>query len=88
MAVTGDAFNFKSSPIDDINSKNPKTKLKSSRKYSTNHIIPKSRHYHIAGYFQKEFIFGYFEEAFLFENKLVTAFLQKLIPTTKINSIT
>ena len=35
-------------------------------------------HMHIAGHFQREFIFRYFEEAFLFENKfLVTAFLQK-----------
>ena len=41
----------------------------------------------MAGYLRREFIFGYFEEAFLFENEfLVTAFLQKLIPTTKINS--
>ena len=41
--------------------------------------------YRIAGYFRREFIFGYFEEAFLFEIKfLVTAFLQKLIPATKI----
>ena len=41
-----------------------------------------------AGYFQRKFIFGYFEEAFLFENKfLVTVFLQKLISTTKINSV-
>ena len=43
--------------------------------------------YRIAGNFQREFIFGYFKEAFLFENEfLVTAFLRKLIPTTKLTA--
>ena len=45
--------------------------------------------HHIVGYFRSEFIIGYFEEAFLFENKfLVAVFLRKLIPTTKLNSVT
>ena len=32
-------------PIDDIDGKSYKTKMKSSRNYSTNDIKPKSRHY-------------------------------------------
>ena len=44
--------------------------------------------YRIAGYFLREFLFGCFEEAFLFKNRfLITVFLQKLIPTTKINCV-
>ena len=45
--------------------------------------------YHIADNFRREFIFRYLKEAFLFKNKfLVTTFLRKLIPTTKINGTT
>ena len=44
LAVTGDAFVTRATPIVDIDGKNHKTELKSSRYYSTNHIKPKSRH--------------------------------------------
>ena len=44
-------------------------------------------YYRIEGHFRREFIFGYFKEAFLLENKfLVTAFLQKFIPTAKLTA--
>ena len=47
LAVTDDVFFTRATPIDDINGKRHKIKLKSSRNYSTDHIKSKSCHYQV-----------------------------------------